>query len=171
LEDHKIGRVYKSCIENIMKYILILFLFFTALTAHASTKLSGRCVSVTDGDTLKISVNNREIKIRLDGVDCPEIQQAFGANAKQFTQQWSLGRNLIVYVTGTDRYQRALGWVFFGKRCLNNDLVYNGMAWWYRQYAPTNTKLKNLEAYARSKRRGLWKSPNPTPPWTWRHRR
>ena len=90
-----------------MKYILILFLFFTAFTVHASTRLSGRCVSVTDGDTLKISVNNREIKIRLDGVDCPEIQQAFGANAKQFTQQWSLGRNLIVYVTGTDRYQRA----------------------------------------------------------------
>jgi endonuclease YncB( thermonuclease family) len=146
---------------------VVTFVAFTQ--AAAGTTLRGKCVAVTDGDTIKVRVNLQIIKIRLEGVDCPERQQAFGTNATQFTKQWAYGRNLTVYATGTDKYQRTLGWVFYGKRCLNNDLVYNGMAWWYRQYTPNSARLKSFEAYAKSKRLGLWKSPNPTPPWVWRH--
>jgi len=158
-----------------MRHLKVLFtciaIVALAAQAQAAAALRGKCMAVADGDTITILVNQRTIKIRLEGIDCPERQQAFGANATQFTRQWTLGRILVVYVTGTDKYQRTLGWVFYGKRCLNNDLVYNGIAWWYRQYAPNNTKLRSLEAYARSKRRGLWKSPNPIPPWIWRHQR
>lgn len=141
-----------------------------AVMAHAatSTTLRGKCTSVTDGDTIKVLVNNQEIKIRLNGIDTPEKKQAFGTQAKNFTSQWAFGKDVVVYQTGTDRYKRVLGWVFIGKRCLNRDLVYNGMAWWYRQYAPKDTNLAALEQSARQARRGLWVDPNPVAPWEWR---
>jgi endonuclease YncB( thermonuclease family) len=31
-------------------------------------------------------------------------------------------------------------------------------------------KLNSLERWARSKKMGLWKAPNPVPPWEWRHK-
>jgi len=34
----------------------------------------GKCIAVTDGDTIKILVDNKEIKVRLDSIDCPELK-------------------------------------------------------------------------------------------------
>jgi micrococcal nuclease len=42
------------------------------------------------------------------------------------------------------------------------------MAWWYRQYAPHDTTLAQLEAEARQAKRGLWADVDPVPPWAWR---
>jgi hypothetical protein len=49
------------------------------------------------------------------------------------------------------------------------EMVREGMAWWYRKYAPDDTELERLEADARAAKRGLWSQPNPVPPWQWRH--
>ena len=53
-------------------------------------------------------------------------------------------------------------------RSLSRELVCQGMAWWYREYAPGDRELERLEAKARSARLGLWSQPNPIPPWEWR---
>jgi micrococcal nuclease len=45
---------------------------------------------------------------------------------------------------------------------------YPCMAWWYRPYAPNDTTLANLEAEARTAKRGLWADAQPVPPWQWR---
>ncbi len=54
-------------------------------TAFASETFSGKCVGVTDGDTIKVLRDGRETKIRLEGIDCPETGDAFSAKAKKFT--------------------------------------------------------------------------------------
>jgi len=41
-------------------------------------------------------------------------------------------------------------------------------AWWYRPYAPKETILAQLEAEARTAKRGLWADAHPIPPWAWR---
>jgi hypothetical protein len=54
-------------------------------------------------------------------------------------------------------------------RSLNRERVKEGMAWWYRNFAPHDAELARLEAEAREARIGLWSRPNPVPPWGWRH--
>ena len=44
----------------------------------------GKCVGVTDGDTISVMHNGKAEKIRLNGIDCPESHQDFGAKAKKY---------------------------------------------------------------------------------------
>ena len=43
-----------------------------------------------------------------------------------------------------------------------------GLAWFYREYAPTDKTLARLEAEARKAKRGLWADPKPMLPCEWR---
>src|SRR5262245_65632937 len=55
------------------------------------------------------------------------------------------------------------------KLCIRQHaLVKAGMAWWYRPYAPNDPTLAQLEAEARTAKRGLWADAQPVPPWQWR---
>jgi micrococcal nuclease len=135
---------------------------------------SGKVVGVADGDTivvLKVAGDTKTpIKVRLHGIDCPEKAQAFGQKAKQFTSQMVYGKKVRVEVKDTDRYGRTVGEVFIGTDSLNRKLVQNGLAWWYRRYAPHDGELGALEKDARSNRRGLWADAAPIPPWDFRRK-
>lgn len=62
---------------------LLLLLVVTGLPATAET-LSGKVVGVHDGDTLTLLVaGNRPVKVRLAGMDAPELNQPYGQQAKQ----------------------------------------------------------------------------------------
>jgi endonuclease YncB( thermonuclease family) len=79
---------------------------------------------------------------------------------------------VTVQVKDTDRYGRPGGEVLLADgRSLNQELVRAGLAWWYRQYAPHDTTLAQLEAEARAAKRGLWADAAPVPPWAWRKAR
>jgi endonuclease YncB( thermonuclease family) len=39
-------------------------------------------VGITDSDTIKVMHNGKAEKIRLNGIDCPEMAQPFGTKAK-----------------------------------------------------------------------------------------
>jgi len=140
----------------------------TRPTAATGQNFAGKCVGVSDGDTISVMHDGRAEKIRLYGIDCPESAQPFGTKAKQFASAAVFGKNVKVYVTGTDRYKRTLGWVFEGKQCLNRDLVGAGLAWHYNQYAPKEAKLASLEVDARKAGRGLWSDCCAVAPWEWR---
>ncbi len=142
----------------------------SAAAARSST-LTGKVVGVADGDTVTVLVDHhRRVRVRLHGVDCPEKKQAFGKRAKQLTSRLVFGKTVRVKVATTDRYGRTVGEVFVGDQSLNEALVKAGLAWWYKKYARRAKVLAVLEDEARRARRGLWADPNPTPPWTFRHR-
>jgi micrococcal nuclease len=52
---------------------------------------------------------------------------------------------------------------------LNQELLKAGLAWWYEKYSK-DMVLRDIEAEARTAKRGLWVYPDPVPPWEWRHR-
>jgi len=134
-----------------------------------SVQFTGKVVRVADGDTITVLHNGRGERGRLYGIDCPEKGQAFGQRAKQMTSELAFGKEVTVKVFAVDKYGRTIGEVILpGGKNLNQQLVGAGMCWWYRQYAPKDTGLKQLEAKAREARRGLWVDPNPIPPWKWR---
>ena len=131
--------------------------------------LTGKVVSVADGDTITFLVNETQHRIRLHGIDCPEGGQPFGTKAKQFTSELAFGQTVTARVVDTDRYGRLVCRVTLpdGKD-LSAELVRAGLAWWYQRYAPDDKELAKLEIEAREAKRGLWADPKPVPPWEWR---
>lgn len=155
---------------------IVLILAISALWYRwmpARGDLIGKVVGVSDGDTIEVMRAGRAVRVRLQGIDCPESRQAFGTRAKQFTAELVFGKTVAVQVYGTDQYGRILGEVILPDgRSLNRELVRNGYAWWYRRYS-NDPVLQQLEEEARRERRGLWRDKNPVPPWEFRreHRR
>jgi micrococcal nuclease len=137
--------------------------------AVPSVQFSGKVVGITDGDTISVMHNGRAEKIRLNGIDCPEKGQAYGIRAKQFTSDMVFGKDVTLRTHGLDKYGRTIGDVILSEGTnLNQELVKEGLAWWYRKYAPNDSTLEHLEEEARTAKRGLWADPRPVPPWCWR---
>jgi endonuclease YncB( thermonuclease family) len=57
-----------------------------SLATAAAEQFAGRVTSVVDGDTIDVLRDGREVRIRLEGIDCPEDGQDFGNRTKQFTR-------------------------------------------------------------------------------------
>ena len=144
-------------------HILSLFLCITTLT--------GKVVRVTDGDTIVILTENHEqIKVRLDGIDCPETKQDFGTRAKQATSDLCFNKEVRVEKTGVDRYGWTLGFVYVGNVCLNKELLKQGMAWHYK-YFNKDPELARPETEARKAKVGIWSKPNSVAPWEFRRKK
>ncbi len=153
-------------------FLLLLMLTTACLWAKASYPpvIEGRVVGVHDGDTITVLQSERQYKIRLDGIDAPELRQAYGQVAKRFASDFAFGKTARVEVHGVDRYGRYLGEVFVGGLSLNRELVRLGLAWHYKQYSK-DPILAKLELEARARRIGLWKDAAPEPPWDYRKRK
>lgn len=134
--------------------------------AQAQT-IEGRVVGVHDGDSLTVlDAEKVQHKIRLAGIDAPELHQAFGTKAKQALSRMAFGEKVSVEVRGKDKYGRILGDVYAAGEWVNLAMVEAGMAWAYK-----GTKDKALLAAqdaARKEKRGLWRDKGPIPPWEFR---
>lgn len=152
------------------RYILLALLLFGLNIQAQIATITGKVVAVADGDTFTLLVNgNRQQKIRLHGIDCPEKRQDFGQVAKDFTSKEVFGKTITVKPTDTDRYGRTIAIVLLPDQIsLNELLLKNGLAWHYTQY-DKNPQWKKLEQIARKNNVGLWQQPNAVAPWTFRH--
>nr|DAP00288.1 MAG TPA: nuclease-like protein [Caudoviricetes sp.] len=128
--------------------------------------LSGKVVSVHDGDTITILAEKEQIKIRLFGIDAPELKQPYGKKSKQFLSNLIARQIVEVKENGNDRYGRTIGTVFLNGEDINAQMVENGYAWAFRKFSK---KYAPQESEAKFEKRGLWRD-NPTPPWEWRKR-
>ena len=50
-------------------------------------EFTAKVVGVADGDTITVLRDRTQVRVRLDGIDCPESGQAFGSRAKAFTSE------------------------------------------------------------------------------------
>lgn len=114
-----------------------------------------KVIAIKDGDTIVVVKNQKQITIRLEGIDCPESGQAFGKKAKQAASGLCFGKTVTVKATGKDRYGRTLAHVILPDgRGLSGELVRQGLAWWYRKYSKDKS-LGRLKAEAREQKRDL----------------
>jgi endonuclease YncB( thermonuclease family) len=147
---------------------LLLCLLATPTLAAPPATLTGKVVSVHDGDTLTVlDAGNTQHKIRLHGIDAPETKQAFGNVARKALADLVFGNEVDVEVIEKDRYDREVGKVHVGGRYVNSEMVRQGLAWRYEQYDKKN-EFGGLEDDARKHRRGLWADAHPVAPWEWR---
>jgi len=148
---------------NLLTAILLVICAATSAVRAAETFI-GKCVGVTDGDTINVMRDGRAVKVRLEGIDCPERGQDFSSSAKKYTSALVYGKTVEVRQTGTDRYGRVLAVVYTDGTDVNLALVRAGMAWHYKKYS-SDAKLAAAENTARAAEIGLWSLPTPIAPW------
>lgn len=134
---------------------------------------------VVDGDTLIVAKGWSQTMIRLDSIDCPEDGQHWGDIAAFGLIKLVGGRRVVLEEHGLDSYGRTLATIYVrhanGEEWLNVNerMVTIGHAWVMRRFydhlpKDRQAKLNRLEAWAKSKKVGLWSTENPIPPWQWR---
>jgi endonuclease YncB( thermonuclease family) len=142
--------------------------------ATKETVIEGRVVAVTDGDSLTVlDDNKKQHKIRLEGIDAPEGEQAFFSESKNYLAALVFEKDVRVLITDHDRYGRTVGIVYFETINVNRMQLQTGMAWHYKQYAGKEpAKLRaayeTAERFAREHKAGIWSDAHPTPPWDFR---
>ena len=151
------------------RLLTLVLLIAPILSAETYT---GKCIGVSDGDTISVMKAGRAVKIRLEGIDCPELGQDFGTRAKQFTSGMVYGKDVEVKEYGRDIYRRIVARVYVEGKDLCLELVKAGLAWHFKKYS-SDPVLAEAEGQARKQKVGLWSMPTPIPPWEFRrmHRR
>lgn len=152
-----------------MRYYLI---FLAALVSTSSFGFGniamGKVVSVIDGNTVEVLTDNNEtVLVILADIDCPELSQDFGDEAKKFLEKLVLKKEVVVEFRGKDRKGNNLGILLVkGKTDARIALLQQGLAWTAEKNP--NPELEIHRTSAQEGGKGLWKFENPTPPWTYR---
>jgi len=147
----------------------LLFILLLPFWQETET-ITGKVVGVSDGDTIVLLLfDNTEVRVRLEGIDCPEKKQDFGEKAKQATAKMCWNKEVRILKSGIDRYGRTLGFVYVGDTCVNEELLKMGLAWHYKKYN-SDKHYAELEQIAKEGKVGLWSHPNPVAPWDFRHK-
>lgn len=110
----------------------------------------------------------RQHKIRLAEIDAPELSQANGQVAKRGLSKLCYRKDATIRATDQDRYGRLIGQVNCQGIDANAEMVRQGYAWVYDQYAPSSSPLYPLQGEAKRRRLGLWDDVHARPPWEWR---
>ena len=139
-------------------------------TAEPRQDISGQVIEVYDGDTMTLLLNkeNKKFRVRFYGIDAPEAAQKYGIDSRDALREKILGKNVVVKVAAVDRYQRVVGKVMLGGRHINLEMVREGNAWYYSDYAARQYELMDAEQQAKRAKIGLWADDYPEAPWKWR---
>ena len=122
---------------------------------------------IVDGDTIEVLVNQKPVKVRLEGIDAPETGQAFATEAKKAAASLCFGKAVVIHSTGRDRYGRLLGFVHIDDKTVNEELLAAGLAWHFKEYNQDD-RLAATERKARDYGLGLWSVSRRVAPWDWR---
>jgi len=119
-----------------------------------------RVISVYDGDTLTIARKQTlwwkskvaSYKVRLNGIDCPELrgsseeEKAYATKARDVVQKLVLNKTVKLDIQGYDKYGRLLACVYVNKTNISDHLLSIGLA------VPYDGKTKSVvnwkETYA-----------------------
>ena len=156
-----------------MKYFLFLFLNIFLLSNLAlSEEIFGEA-KVIDGDTLRI----KKFKIRLEGIDAPEMKQKCkkpylqisstlgiifnkeyncGQKSKKELENEIKGVKIKCILRSKDRYKRHLATCFKGELNLNQWMVKRGYAVAYKRYSK---QYLADEQKAKEDKLGIWEGP------------
>lgn len=141
-----------------------------------SHKIEVLVIEIYDGDTILIQEENRNThKVRLLGIDAPELLQNYGTESKLGLSKEIYGEKVIILFNGRDKFKRILGKIIFKNKDINLLQIENGYSWHYenifnQQSSEDNMVYEKAQAQAKGKKIGLWGQQNIIPPWEFRQR-
>lgn len=142
-----------------------------AVPAQAARPWAGVVSHVIDGDTLSVrpARGGAEQRVRLQGLDAPEICQPWGTQARQALADQVLHRHVRVQVRAHDAYGRLVALVRVEGEDIGAWMVGRGHAW-SDSWRGRRGRYDALEAAARRDGRGLFALVRPEHPADFRHR-
>lgn len=130
-----------------MKFVLGILFCSIALNIYfiAASYQRSRVVSVADGDSIQLADGRR---VRLLGIDAPEIGRCLADEAKNKLRELVLGKHVRLKDTLTDDYGRVLAIVIVGYNTIvNQEMLAAGLA--KNTYAVPAFKQTSDEAKAK----------------------
>ncbi|MBR0461853.1 MAG: thermonuclease family protein [Erysipelotrichaceae bacterium] len=116
-----------------------------------------------DGDSFAAELNGEEIEIRMLAIDCPEKEDAYGIEARDFSKALLEKAEEIELVEENgagkkDRYGRYLYWVYADGVLVQEELLENGLArvdYIFDSYKNLD-ELYAKEKIAKDNKIGIW---------------
>ncbi|MGB8329310.1 MAG: thermonuclease family protein [Polyangiales bacterium] len=126
-------------------------------------------IGVADGDTLTVMDGGTKTVVRLAEVDAPERTQPYSQVSKKNLEALCRYAKVVELTpVDKDRYGRTVAHVRCDGVQVNWRQVEDGLAWCFTRYLKQPELCLPLEKAARESKKGLWREPNPQPPWEFR---
>ena len=126
-------------------------------TTGAASGVPAELINIFDGDTLLVSLGGAEEEIRLLGINTPEREECFSAEAREVTASLLATAPLSIEVTGErDQFERLLGYVYAGGALVNQALLEGGYALVLQNDHPRLADFLAAEDRAFAAGAGLW---------------
>ena len=149
--------------------VLCAFLCSSAVLVNASS-LFGKVIEVNSGDVITIYNLNRPVRVKLMGIDAPEMNQAFGDLAKKHLSDLVFEKSVLVEYAGIGSDRSLTGRVLLNDADIGAQMIRDGAAWFDpgngNRLSTTDREVyQQSEQAARNEKRGLWQQENPVAPW------
>jgi len=128
------------------------------LNPHKKNLAEDRVTKVIDGDTFDVGSGER---IRLYEIDAPEYPQGcLGTEAKTRLENLIGGKKINYKKIGKDNFGRILAYVYDNNLLINEALVEEGLAYFYKGKIMTDRSLtiERTSDKAKNLGRGVWSS-------------
>ncbi len=128
------------------------------LVGLVSLSANIRVDRVVDGDTFRLENGQR---VRLIGINAPELDTPFGDASKRYLQQLIEGKTVELQEDGIsnreDQYGRLLRYVILDGEDINEKMVRDGYAYAFLRYDfDKRREYKESETTAKQQGLGLW---------------
>jgi len=132
---------------------ILCLLFFLEIQAQEEV------TRIIDGDTFEISTGE---KIRLIGINAPEMKDKYGLESKKYLINLIENKDVLLktdpFTNDKDIYGRLLRYVFYGNDDVNKRIIRDGFAIAYLKYPfEKKDEYTNAELLAKSNKVGIWR--------------
>ena len=149
---------------SIKRLLIVFLILLVSCEPTDENTIKGKVIKVADGDTITIvTEDGQKVRVRLEGIDAPEKGQDFGNKSKQFLNDLCYNKIVKVIDKGQDKYGRMLGVVYLDDLNLNEEMVRNGLSWYY-DYFVEDSRLDSLQQQARKDKLNIWSMKKPVHP-------
>lgn len=124
--------------------------------------------TIHDGDTVRVIYGGKSMRIRLLGIDAPELDQPRGDDSRRYLDSLTDDDTVYIEPAGYDRFGRMLAVLWASHRSkasVNEHMVWGGMAY---TFMTEDATLLNAQADAMVAQRGVWGDEKPVQPADWR---
>lgn len=128
--DSATARFVREAVATFLYALVIVFASPTVAEALPQVR-KGIVSRVVDGDTVWVNSEGILLKVRIAGIDAPEICQPHGPIARDALQRRALGQMVTITYQRVDDYGRLLSRVNLDGEDLGRWLVLQGHAWSY----------------------------------------
>ncbi len=141
----------------------------TAPLPPKGAELACRVSEVYDGDTVAASCEEGKLKVRIFGIDAPELgQKPWGKHSRDLLRNLIPQSPVRLEVTDRDRYGRVVARLYQNNQDLGLKLVRQGGAVVYTRYNKSRY-YRIAQGEAKREKLGVWSRPGAQQePWEWR---